>query len=54
MGKILSTTKGLVLATVCGVLILLQFTLLTAALDFVTSIMLIGVGFAAGYSTKST
>lgn len=50
----LSTTKGLVFATVAGVLILLQFTLLTAALDFATSIILIGVGFAAGLSSKST
>jgi len=48
----MGAAKNLVLATVAGVLILLQFTLLTAALDFMTSIILIGVGFVAGRTSK--
>ena len=52
METFLKSTKALVFATVVGVLILLQFTLMTAALDFVTSIILVAVGFAAGRASK--
>lgn len=52
MSDFLKSGKALVFATVAGVLILLQFTLLAAALDFMTSLILIAVGFVAGRSSK--
>lgn len=52
MSSFLKSGKALVFATVAGVLILLQFTLLTAALDFITSMLLIVVGFVAGRVSK--
>jgi hypothetical protein len=52
MSDFLKSSKAIAFASVAGVLVLLQFTLLAAALDFMTSIMLIGIGFAAGRSSK--
>jgi hypothetical protein len=52
MSDFVKSCKVIVFATVAVVLILLQFTLLAAALDFMTSIILIAVGFAAGRSSK--
>lgn len=46
------TAKVVAFGTVAVVLILLQFALLSAALDFVTSFVLFGVGFAAGKFIK--
>ncbi|WP_210172058.1 hypothetical protein [Rhizobium sp. Root651] len=46
------SVKGAALATAAGVIILLQFTILSAALDFVTSFLLIVVGFVAGRFSK--
>lgn len=46
------TAKGMAFASAAGVIILLQFTLLTAALDFITSLLLIGIGFVAGRFSK--
>jgi hypothetical protein len=51
MSDLVKSGKAIALASVAGVLLLLQLTLLTAMLDFVTSFMLIGVGFAAGRMT---
>lgn len=52
MSDYAKSAKALFLATVAGVIILLQFTLLTAALDFITSILLVAVGFVAGRTSK--
>lgn len=52
MSEFFKSAKALVLATVVGVLVLLQFTLLTAALDFITSIALVAIGFLAGRMSK--
>ncbi|WP_275790485.1 hypothetical protein [Pararhizobium gei] len=52
MSDFAKSGKAIVLATVAGVLVLLQFTLLAAALDFVTSIALVAVGFVAGRTSK--
>lgn len=52
MSDFVKSGKALVFATVAGVIILLQFTLLTAALDFMTSLILIAVGFVAGRTSK--
>jgi len=52
MSDFAKSGKAIVFATIAGVIILLQFTLLTAMLDFVTSILLVGVGFIAGRTSK--
>lgn len=52
MGLFPSSGKGLAFATAAGVLIFLQFTLLSAALDFVTSLLLVAIGFTAGRFSK--
>lgn len=49
----MKTAPSIVFATVAGVLVLLQFTLLSAALDFATSFILLGVGFLAGRTSKA-
>lgn len=48
MSDLVKTAKPVAFATVAVVLILLQFTLLSAALDLVTSFVLFGVGYLAG------
>ncbi len=52
MSDLFKSAKGIALATAAGLIILLQFTLLSAALDFVTSFLLIVVGFLAGRFSK--
>lgn len=49
----MNTARSIVFATVAGVLVLLQFTLLSAALDFATSFILLCVGFLAGHTSKA-
>lgn len=52
MSDLIKSFKGIALATAAGVIILMQFTILSAALDFVTSFLLIVVGFLAGRFSK--
>ncbi|WP_430256505.1 hypothetical protein [Neorhizobium sp. DAR64872/K0K18] len=52
MSDLARSGKSIVFATVAVVLIFLQFTLLSAALDLVTSFVLFGVGYIAGRFTR--
>ncbi|WP_439604528.1 hypothetical protein [Shinella sp.] len=52
MGGLFSSAKGIAFATAAGLLIFLQFTMLTAALDIITSLLLVAVGFLAGRFSK--